>query len=89
MNKDYIMFDDVTNTIKLSEVKLGDRAKFWYNGTAYWGPILKINKKTFKIGDHKHNSSAEYTINHSECVIIKFKENCLVGIDHKIIDCSP
>lgn len=80
------MLDNITNTIKLSEVQLGDRAKFQYNDEERWGQIIKINKKTFKINDHKYNSSAIYTIKHDECVIIKFKENCLIGIDHKIVD---
>jgi hypothetical protein len=59
-----------STTEMTTTIKLGDRVKFYFRGTAYWGRVLKINRKTFLVSDEKGGSTHQYQVAQSLCRLI-------------------
>ncbi len=52
-----------------SEIGLGDRVKFGYHGDVYFGRVIKINRKTYKIKDEKTGEGLEFVVNKDLCFL--------------------
>lgn len=57
------------------KIEIGDRVKFGYNGTVYYGRVLKINRKTYKVRDEKMGFNEEFLVDKSLCTFCVGKES--------------
>lgn len=55
------------------EIEIGDRVKFGYQGDVYFGRVIKINRKTYKIEDEKTGDGLIFVVDKELCIL------CLKG----------
>lgn len=51
--------------------KIGERVKYWWQGTAYWGRVVKINRTTYRVTDEKFGTADECSVSKSLCVVVE------------------